>query len=174
MRKFLLTLIVSTLAATGAWADMDVAARHVPDADLVGKARLKVLFWKVYDAELYAPNGDWSADEPFALSLNYLRKLEGEQIAKRTIVEMRKQGFEDEVTLARWFDDMRSIIPDVEKNTRITGVADDDQNTLFYSKGKLIGEIKDPLFTQKFFDIWLSEKSSQPKMRNKLLGGTKS
>ena len=174
MRKLLITLFISILAGTGAWADVDVATRHVPDASLVGKARLKVLFWKVYDAELYAPNGDWSANAPFALSLNYLRKLEGEQIAKRTIVEMRKQGFEDEVTLARWFDDMRSIIPDVEKNTRITGVADDTQNTLFYSDGKLIGEIKDPLFTQKFFDIWLGEKSSQPKMRNKLLGGTKS
>ncbi len=174
MRKLLFTLLVSIAASTGTWADVGVATRHVPDADLVGKARLKVLFWKVYDAELYAPNGAWSAEEPFALSLNYLRKLEGEQIAKRTIVEMRKQGFEDEVTLARWFDDMRSIIPDVEKNTRITGVADNDQNTLFYSDGKLIGAIKDPLFTQKFFDIWLGEKSSQPKMRNKLLGGTKS
>lgn len=174
MRKSLITLLISLLAATSAWADVDMASRHVPDADLVGKARLKVLFWKVYDAELYAPNGDWSADAPFALSLNYLRKLEGEQIAKRTITEMRKQGFEDEVTLARWFDDMRMIIPDVDKNTRITGVADTNQNTLFYSDGELIGEIKDPLFTQKFFDIWLGEKSSQPKMRNKLLGGTQS
>lgn len=174
MRKLLIALIASLMVEAGVWADMDVASRHVPDATLVGKARLKVLFWKVYDAELYAPKGDWSADEPFALSLNYLRKLEGEQIAKRTIVEIRKQGFEDEVTLARWFDDMRMIIPDVDKNTRITGVADTNQNTLFYSDGELIGEIKDPLFTQKFFDIWLGEKSSQPKMRNKLLGGTQS
>lgn len=170
MRHIVQTAILGILLSTSAFADVTVASRHVPEADLVGKARLKVLFWKVYDAELYAPNGAWSSNEPFALTLNYLRKLEGEQIAKRTIVEIRNQGFEDEVTLARWFDAMNTIIPDVEKNTRITGVMDAAQNTLFYRDGELIGEIREPLFSQKFFDIWLGAKSSQPKMRRKLLG----
>lgn len=158
------------LMANPATADLQTARQHVPDAGLVGKARLKVLFWKVYDAELYAPEGSWSGDAPFALTLNYLRKLKGEQIAKRTITEIRGQGFDDEITLARWYEQMRSIIPDVDKNTNITGVADESGHTLFYRNGTLIGTIEEPQFSERFFGIWLDEKSSQPKFRKKLLG----
>ena len=65
---------------------------------------------------------------------------------------------------------MRSIIPDVDKNTNITGVADESGHTLFYRNGTLIGTIEEPQFSERFFGIWLDEKSSQPKFRKKLLG----
>lgn len=170
MRKILLPLMLGLMLTGGASADMQVAERHVPEPQLVGKARLKVLFWKVYDAELYAPGGEWSADSPYALTLNYLRKLNGEQIAKRTISEIRDQGFADELALARWYEQMRAIIPDVDKKTRITGVYDDNGHTLFYRNGEPIGTIKDAEFSRNFFNIWLGEKSSEPKMRDRLLG----
>ena len=87
--------------------------------DLVGEARMQVLFWKVYDARLYAPGGLWSERTPFALSLTYLRDLHGNKIAERSIQEMRKQGFSDELTLARWFEELTLIIPDVGEQNEI-------------------------------------------------------
>jgi hypothetical protein len=59
-----------------AMADLRTARIAVPDAELVGQGRLKFLFWNVFDASLYAPDGTWSRDEPFALSVPYLRDPE--------------------------------------------------------------------------------------------------
>lgn len=142
----------------------------VPNPQLVGKARLSVWFWDVYDAQLFAPQGAWQPTSPFALELKYLRDFEGQAIAKRSIEEMRKQGFDDEITLARWFDLLRDMLPDVEDQSRITGIADAQQTTRFYYNDTLIGSIAEPLFTQHFFAIWLGEDSSEPDMRDQLLG----
>jgi len=163
------------LAAAGllinqALADMNVVRQHMPTAELVGQARMDYLFWKVYNADLYAPDGVLREDGPVALSLNYLRALEGEAIARRSVTEIREQGFEDEETLATWYELMRDIFPDVDKDTRITGVFDQHEKTSFYRNGVLIGEIDDPRFGRHFFGIWLSDKTSQPEFRSRLLG----
>jgi len=36
--------------------------------------------------------------------------------------------------------------------------------------GEKADEIEDKVFIQRFFDIWLSDKTSEPKFRKKLLG----
>ena len=138
--------------------------------NLVGEARMQVLFWKVYDARLYAPGGLWSEKSPFALSLTYLRDLQGDKIAERSIQEMRKQGFSDELTLARWFEELTLIIPDVGAQNEIVGLADDKAHTRFYLDGEFIGEIREPDFTRAFFAIWLGENTSEPEFRGQLLG----
>ncbi len=138
--------------------------------ELVGEARMQALFWNIYDAQLYAPDGTWSGEGSYALSLTYLRDLEGRQIAERSIQEIRGQGFADERTLARWYELLVAIIPDVRDQDEIVGVADDDAHTRFYLDGELIGEIPEPAFTRAFFSIWLGEKSSQPRLRDQLLG----
>jgi hypothetical protein len=138
--------------------------------ELVGAARMQVLFWDIYDARLFAPGGQWSAEQPYALSLVYLRELQGEKIAARSIEEMRKQGIDDELTLARWYEILAGIIPDVAEQDEIVGVADDFGHTRFYLNGALIGEVPEPGFTDAFFSIWLGERSSEPGLRAQLLG----
>ncbi len=152
------------------WANAEIPGMGALDP--VGEARLTVLFWDVYDARLYAPEGKWSADSSYALSLTYLRDLDGQKIAERSIKEIREQGFADEITLARWYEMLLAILPDVSDQNQIVGYADGDANTLFYLDGQLIGEIREPEFTRAFFDIWLGEKTSQPKLRDQLLGAT--
>ena len=147
---------------------------NIPDLDtmdLVGEARLKVLFWNVYDAQLYAPQGRWSMENSYALSLTYLRDLKGRKIAERSIEEIRNQGFSDEAKLTRWFEMLASIIPDVNEQNTIVGVADAQSNTRFFLDGQLIGEIQEPEFTRAFFNIWLGERTSEPELRDQLLGG---
>lgn len=151
-----------------------VASAATPPAghamDLIGEARMRVLFLDIYDARLLAPGGTLQAGEPFALSLTYLRSLNGEKIAARSIEEMRKQGLNDDATLDRWYRSLVDIIPDVKKNDEIVGVADADGATRFYLAGEPIGEVPEPAFTRAFFDIWLSEKTSEPRLRDQLLG----
>lgn len=101
-----------------------IAERYIPEAEEVGEARLKIMFWKIYDAKLVASKGQWQANSPFALSLTYLRDFDGEDIASRSVDEMRDIGYEDEVELAKWYEQMRSVFPNVKEGENITGVLD--------------------------------------------------
>ncbi len=148
----------------------DYVKNHIPEAQAVGQGRMSVFLWDVYDAKLYAAGGQWQSDKPFALQLNYLLKLDGEKIADRSVEEIRGQGFNDEIKLATWHAQMRKIFPDVEKGMSLTGVRLQSGAAVFYKNGQRIGLINDPAFSAAFFGIWLSEKTSAPNLRKKLLG----
>ncbi len=160
----------NAVAASTPLSFSQITDKYINSPKVVGEAQLKVMFWKIYDAKLAAPNGEWKKDTPFALSLTYLRDFDGEEIASRSVDEMRDIGYEDEVLLAKWFEQMRSVFPNVKEGENITGVMDNEQRTHFYYDGNLIGSVEDQSFGQAFFDIWLNEKTSEPKMRKQLLG----
>lgn len=147
---------------------------YVPNAEKVGQGRMTYMFWDVYDAALYAPQGSWSTDNPYALKLSYLRNLDGKKIADRSAEEIRKQGFSDEVKLATWHAQMRKIFPDVTVGSSLTGVYTKNGDTVFYQNGTKIGAVKDPEFSAAFFGIWLNEKTSAPDLREQLLAHVES
>jgi hypothetical protein len=148
-----------------------VAGRYMPDAGKVGAGVLTYLFWDVYTATLYAPGSKWRSDAPFALTLRYMRDLKGRDIADRTIDEIRDQGFTDEAKLSDWATRLAALFPDVADGDSLTAVRDAAGRTLFYGASEQIGAIDDPEFGPRFFDIWLGEKTSEPKLRRQLLGG---
>jgi len=143
---------------------------YVPNAKLVGKGMFSYYFWDVYTGELYAPEGEYANQPPFALKLTYQRDLEGKKIAQRSIDEMKKQGDLSADDSDKWLSLMNSIFPDVSEGDVITGIATKDGTSVFYVNGEKADEIEDKAFTQRFFDIWLSDKTSEPKFRKKLLG----
>lgn len=164
-------LAIIIMMSSPVLAEIPRAVRdNVPDAKVVGEARLKVFVWKVYDAVLYAPNGNWSYEKPFALQLTYLRELDGKEIAKRSVKEIKEQGFSDVNTLASWGMDMQNIFPDVSKGSVLTGLYIPNQPTSFYDETKKIGMVKDAAFGRPFFDIWLGKKTSEPELRKQLIG----
>lgn len=152
------------------YAEIPQVQRYVNNATEKGKARLKYFIWNVYDATLYTPFGAAQENGPFALRLDYLIDLKGKDIASRSIQEMRGQGFDDEATLAKWEGQMKNIFPDILSGQNIIGIRDSQGHTIFYQDETKIGEINDPNFTKAFFDIWLSPQTSQPVMRQQLLG----
>ena len=170
MIKTIAFALMTAFATTGLRAELTVAEQHVPDADLVGEARLKVMLWNVFDARLYATGGQYDTDAPFALSLSYLRKLKGEQIVDKTISEMEQQGKYDRSELESWSLRLAEIIKDVDASTTITGVRDVNGHTLFYRNGDYLGKIEDADFTRGFFAIWLGEGTSNPRFRQQLMG----
>lgn len=164
-----MTCVLALIGITPAYAKSRIQS-YVPSAQKVGQGRLTYMFWDVYDATLYAPEGTWEEDKPFALQLSYLRNLHGKKIADRSIHEMREQGIDDEVKLATWHAQMKSIFPDVNEGSALTGIYTKNGVTIFYLGDREIGKIKDPEFGHAFFDIWLSEKTTAPDLRQKLLG----
>jgi hypothetical protein len=147
-----------------------IVVQQMPGVKKVGEGRLSVALWDVYDATLYAPNGEWNPDAPYALSIRYFREIEGAAIAQRSTEEIKKQGFSDQAMLESWEKKMRSIFPSVKKGTELTALFTGEKTTEFYHDGEHIGVIKDPLFGKYFFDIWLSNKTSEPALRKALLG----
>lgn len=163
------TCVMAILGITQLHA-ADYIRSEMPSAKRVGEGRLTYMFWDVYDAVLYAPDGQWSQDKPYALQLSYLRDIKGEKIADRSVQEMRNQGVDDEVKLAMWHAQMEEIFPDVQEGDVLTGLHTREGHTVFFENGAEIGRIKDSEFSKRFFDIWLHEKTSAPDLRRKLLG----
>lgn len=170
MRSTFAIALLSLLMATPPASAKTAWEQHVPDAEKIGSGRMTYMVWNVYDATLFAPNGDWSPNKPFALTLSYLRSLNGKDIAHRSVEEIRKQGFQDEVKLAAWYSRLKDVFPDVKNGTTLTGVYTPNAHTRFYHNGKEIGTIYDPEFGKYFFGIWLAKTTPAPELRRKLLG----
>jgi hypothetical protein len=136
--------------------------------------RLRVWGFEVYDARLWTPLGfrhGQYTQFPFALELQYLRKLEGAAIASRSIDEMRRVGSFSDAQAQSWGGAMRELFPDVRQGERITGINLPGVGAEFWVNGQRAGVVKDPAFARLFFGIWLDERTSEPKMRTQLLQG---
>jgi hypothetical protein len=148
-------------------------AAELPSARWRGTGVMRFLGLHIYDAQLWsadAVTGDGAA-QPLALALVYGRQLVGEQIAKRSLQEMDRIGrFSDEQS-ARWLKAMTQLFPDVRDGDRLTGVQRPGVATRFFLNGQFRGEVADAEFTRLFFGIWLSPRTSEPRLRAQLLGG---
>ncbi|GAA0775056.1 hypothetical protein E1180_01960 [Roseibium denhamense] len=164
--------IAVNAAVPAALADLGAAARSVPSAALVGEGRFSFLGFRVFDAELYAPQGEFETSGPFALKLTYLRNFEGAAIAERSAKEIKAQGSASAGQIDSWTRQMDSIFPDVRAGQSITGVKTANGTTEFYADGRKIGAIQDPAFTQRFFNIWLGAQTKNPSLRAKLVGAS--
>ena len=146
----------------------------LPQHKLSGKGRLTVWGFDVYDASLWVTPG-FKADKltalPFALELAYLRDFTNTDIAERSLVEMRRSASISDAQAKAWTAAMLRVIPNVKKGDRIMGVYRPGTGAAFLVNGKSAGEIMDAEFARLFFGIWLSPKTSEPKVRSALLAG---
>ena len=55
-------------------------------------------------------------------SIQYLRDIEGKDLAARSVEEMRMQGLNDEKILTEWYTTMKNIFPDVKKGSELTAI----------------------------------------------------
>jgi Chalcone isomerase-like len=143
-----------------------------PDAHYRGSGKLTFLGLHVYDARLWVQNSfnpESYEQQALALELEYARKLKGELIAERSLVEMRKHSDVSPQQAEWWMAEMKKIFPDVAAGDRITGLQFPGESTHLYLNGKLRGEVRDAEFTRAFFSIWLSPRTSEPKLRLALL-----
>lgn len=147
-------------------------ASALPQSRLLGKSRLTFWGFQVYDARLWVLPGFKASNlstQPFALELTYLRSFDNLDIAVRSITEMRRSAPISDAQAKAWIDEMVRVIPDVKPGDRVTGIHRPGLGSQFLVNGKPSGDIADVEFARLFFGIWLSTKTSEPKMRAALL-----
>ena len=148
-------------------------AEQLPEAQLLGSAKLRFWGLDIYQARLWA-GPDFQAAayarQPFALELLYFRALRGQLIAERSLKEMRRQASLGQAQEQAWLAAMVQAFPDVRAGDRITGLYRPRAATRFWYNGQSRPGVADADFGPLFFGIWLSEASSEPAMRASLLG----
>lgn len=139
-------------------------------------APVRMTFWgfELYDARLWTQQGfepGRFGAHSFALELNYLRRLDGQAIARRSLDEMRRVGRFTDSQAQEWLARMRELFPDVRSGDRITGVHKAGEGAEFWFNGQRRGLVADPQFAELFFGIWLHPNTSAPDLRERLLAG---
>lgn len=157
--------------ASAAPALSAAAKAGMPELKALGGGLLRVFGFQVYNVYLWTPAGAaFDRNKPYALDLQYLRTFSAKQLAERSIDEMRGQGIGSEPVYPKWLAEMERVFADVKEGDRLTGVVTPTKTSKFFYNGAYRGEVIDPAFADAFFGIWLNEKSSQPRVRNLLLG----
>lgn len=175
-RSLMLLALAAPWAAQARTVPPAEVEAAMPGARLQGSGRLSFLGLHVYDARLWVAEGFQPTDyasTPLALELIYARTLYGRLIAERTIAEMRKVGQVSDAQAQSWQAEMTKIFPDVSKGDRITGIQRPGEAARFYANAQRRGELRDVAFVPLFFGIWLSPRTSEPKLRQALIGATK-
>ena len=147
-------------------------ALELPGALWSGAARLRYFGFDVYDSQLWVAPGfraDTFAQHGLALELTYLRALSGQDIAERSLKEMRRSADLPAPQAQRWLDALRDAIPDVKPADRLTGLHIPGFGARFWHNGQPRPSVRDPEFSRLFFGIWLSHATSEPQLRRGLL-----
>lgn len=139
-----------------------------------GAATMRYFGLRIYEAKLWARGvaidaKNWAA-MPLALELTYARSLSGKEIAKRSLVEMRRQGDMSAANADKWLAEMVAAFPDVKEGDRISGVvAEPGRDIQFFINGKPGRKVADAAFARLFIGIWLAPQTSEPALRTALL-----
>lgn len=140
---------------------------------LQGQQQFRWLGFRVYRIRLWSLQtvpAQRYARHAFALELQYDRSFKGADIAERSIDEMADLAQFDDTRREQWLDFMRRAFPDVQEGDRLTGVNDPSGTVTFYFNGRQTATLQDAEFARLFFGIWLAPETSEPEMRQALLG----
>lgn len=181
MKNPMLVRAAAVLATTAslwwpaqAGAAETTAAAALSGKQTVGSSLFRYWGFEVYVASLYT-EADFSAEryaqQRFALELQYRRNFKGSDISQRSIDEMQGIAPLTPQQSADWKAAMDRVFPDVAPGDRLLGVHQPGGGARFFHNGRLRGSIDDPLFAERFFGIWLSPRTSAPKLREALIAG---
>ena len=84
---------------------------------------------------------------------------------------MRRQADISDAQAAAWLAEMQAAFPDVKAGDRISGSHEPGVAAQFFVNGQPSRRVADATFARLFFGIWLSPQTSEPALRQQLLGG---
>ena len=165
-------LLVSMLAfvVLPGMARGEVMRDLVPDAGLVGTARFQVLFFKIYDGALFAPQGVYDRGAPYALRLTYLINGKKDRIIKQTVKEMKRQRAASDSMIESWLPLMEAAFIDMPKGSSADFIHAAEDRLVLATDGRVIAEITDRRFIRALMDIWLGPKVRDAEFQLALLG----
>jgi hypothetical protein len=156
-----------------AWASLAIdATPPLPGLRAAGQGTLRFWGFDVYSARLWVSPGFQAENylaQPLALTLAYQRDFSAKSIAERSITEMQRVGDFSTAQAARWRQALQAALPDIQAGDQLTGLYQPGRSAVFQMKGRTVGEVSDPDFSPLFFGIWLSPRTSEPRLREALL-----
>ena len=137
---------------------------------IIGEGTLKVFFMEIYDLRLIADSPNFSWQNKFKLDFIYTRDLKKESVIKSSIKELRRQSSVTESDIESWQRYLEQSIKSVQEGSHATVLWSPDGHITFYYENSDPTIIEDEGFARAFLNIWLGEETSQPRLRNELLG----
>lgn len=156
------------MVAVNAYAACTAPA--LDDLNKVGSTRLSVLFWDVYDAELFTDSGDYESYQQRALRLTYLRDIEAQELVETTQEEWERLDIAISDDHRQWLQQLNQMWPDITEGDCLLLVENEQGESVFYNAAGQLGKIPSDTFTDDFLAIWLSKNSRFKEERNELIG----
>ena len=163
---FISILILMSFPVAANWRN------DFPPANLIGSGDLKWFGLRIYSAQLWSAKAAFDAKSPFVLELNYHRNISKTQLVETSLDEIKRLSGQTytPATLKRWENEMNRAFVDVKAGDVLAASFLPKQGVRFYSKNKMLAEIRDLDFALAFFDIWLDPKTKDQALRAQLLG----
>lgn len=168
--------VLSALIAAGALLGAEARAKPgeiaatLPQATQVGAARYVFLNVAVFDATLWANDGAFAWERPFALSLTYRRAFTARALTNRTLQGMRDRGAGETQSLAPLAPRLRACFTDVARGDRITAVSVAANRAHIYHNGAFRCALEWPGLRRSFFGIWLEAHGEARTFSRRLRG----
>ncbi|MGB9154445.1 MAG: chalcone isomerase family protein [Alphaproteobacteria bacterium] len=134
----------------------------------VGEGTYKKFGFSIYHAVLWAPDGMWNPDKPYALELHYLRSLSKDTLADATVDNIRDENTTDEDTMTRWAAGIKRVMPAVQDGDVMIGLIIPNKEGFLFMNGVQIGKTYDNALSKAFLNIWLGEDADED-LKNELL-----
>ncbi len=137
----------------------------------VGKAKFTVLFWDIYQSQLF-----YRADvvelgnnnQPLLFEIQYLKDITRDELIIRTIEQWQHLGVKED-NYQVYLPALKRLWPNIKAGDSLAILINQTGSSFYFNENK-IGTINEPEFGWLFVDIWLSPNTSQPKLRRQLLG----
>ena len=170
-KKVSYLLILLSVISFNSYSSEKILKDYLGDYYQLGTAKLSIFFIDIYDIKLFSKTKSYSKDEPFAIEINYLKDVESTQIVDSSINEIKRISKPSSDELENYRSILASLFPNINSGDQLIGIKTANGDGVFFYNMKLIGKITDEKLVGSFFDIWLSEKTSHPELREKLLMG---
>ena len=149
---------------------VSVMASPLSELHKSGSGEMRYLWWNLYQAELYLTQLPYQKNQwPQALKLTYQRDIDKDDLIEATAYQWQHIKLNDPQQEA-WLIQLASIWPELKKGDELILLIKEDGLSYFYFNQQLVGTITQADFGPAFLAIWLDENTSEPKLRQKLLG----
>ena len=150
--------------------------KDMPNATLVGKGKLTLFFFDVYNLSLFtagktpiAEDISWR-ENGYVLQFDYLRDVSKASIVKASIDEMKRVDAASPDDLQKWQGHLNRAIHDMQDGETAAVLFVPDGMATFYASTKPAVHINDKAFATAFSDIWLGESTARPDLKKRILG----
>lgn len=151
---------------------LSVAANPLQGLSQLGAGAMRFMWWDIYQAEFYAATPHYQPGQwPQALKLTYQKNISKQELINATADQWQHLKLKHP-RQADWLTTLATFWPDIHSGDELILLVTPQGVSEFYFNQLLIGSISEPEFGQHFLAIWLDSATSEPALRQQLLGIT--